>query len=546
MRNQRRKLATPSPQHTPTRPSNNKTKSETSLVETVYSSLGSPIYSAIGIPTDGIAGGRDDYTVQQDFIQMTLGLDYQTAKLTAAELVKSSFSNGGTKEDKRQSRDHLKKRLQELALTSDTGSASVIEVIEPDSSEEEEFKKSFSWSPTGDFSIQSRTDKSLLSNPRSIKSQPRELYAKFHGDRVLTQTGKPTTRSSRDLGSSNSISQSGYSQNLESNSNKNWFIQDQLKVEQTEDMTVKSGHSATKPNMRLNASTGSPNQFLGPKNGLLPSPDLLTCVQEGRKENEDSDGRPENGEEEIFCDYDTEPSPELERPDSILSNRKKGFLKKLAIAKWAGKKRMPKIEDDHIEVGTSPIKGMDISLKKSMDDLDSRDEPRNFESEVSRPGIQDSVTRIEVGQGLQGSDTVIYPADELDSHVTKSLSPGSRKSLYSGYIRPDFNMAKSDDSGIIATSRPDSSNLPVRKSFSSSSDHSSRGSPSESENVLAPKKRIGENRLDRLSGEGPSVSRISEVGNHTTIVISAADNVTTKNRDEEQNNNLPVKPSNAR
>ena len=542
MRNQRRKLATPSPQHTPTRPSNNKTKSETSLVETVYSSLGSPIYSAIGIPTDGSTAGRDDYNVQQDFIQMTLGLDYQTAKLTAAELVKSSSSNGGTKEDKRQSRDHLKKRLQELALTSDTGSASVIEVIEPDSSEEEEFKKSFSWSPIGDFSIHSRTDKSLLSNSQSIKSQPRELNAKSHGDRILAQTGKPTTRRPRGLGSSNSISQTSYSQNLESNSNKNW-LQDQLKVEQTEDMTVKSGHSAAKSNMRLNGSTGSPNQFSGPKNGLMSSPDLLTCV---RKENEDSDSRPENGEEEIFCDYDTEPSPELERPDSILSNRKKGFLKKLAISKWAGKKKMPKIEHDHTEVDTIPIRGMDISLKKSMDDLDSQDEPRNFESGVSRPGIQDSVTRIEVGQGFLGSDTLIVPADELDSHVTKSLSPGSRKSLYSGYIRPDFNMAKSDDSGIIATSRPDSSNLPVRKSFSSSSDHSSQGSPSESENVLAPKKRIGENGLDVLSGEGPSVSRISEVGNHTTIVISAADNVTTKNRDGEQNNNLPVKPSNAR
>ena len=542
MRNQRRKLATPSPQHTPTRPSNNKTKSETSLVETVYSSLGSPIYSAIGIPTDGSTAGRDDYNVQQDFIQMTLGLDYQTAKLTAAELVKSSSSNGGTKEDKRQSRDHLKKRLQELALTSDTGSASVIEVIEPDSSEEEEFKKSFSWSPIGDFSIHSRTDKSLLSNSQSIKSQPRELNAKSHGDRILAQAGKPTTRRPRGLGSSKSISQTSYSQNLESNSNKNW-LQDQLKVEQTEDMTVKSGHSAAKSNMRLNGSTGSPNQFSGPKNGLMSSPDLLTCV---RKENEDSDSRPENGEEEIFCDYDTEPSPELERPDSILSNRKKGFLKKLAISKWAGKKKMPKIEHEHTEADTIPIRGMNISLKKSMDDLDSQDEPRNFESGVSRPGIQDSVTRIEVGQGFQGSDTVILPADELDSHVTKSLSPGSRKSLYSGYIRPDFNMAKSDDSGIIATSRPDSSNLPVRKSFSSSSDHSSQGSPSESENVLAPKKRIGENGLDVLSGERPSVSRISEVGNHTTIVISAADKVTTKNRDEEQNNNLPVKPSNAR
>merc|ERR1719458_2443435 len=83
-------------------------------------------------------------------------MDYNSAKVAASELARSGGAEAspGRKEDRRRSRTDLKKRLQQLALTSETGSASVIEVIEPNSSEEEEFKKSMqemniSWSRGG-------------------------------------------------------------------------------------------------------------------------------------------------------------------------------------------------------------------------------------------------------------------------------------------------------------------------------------------------------------------------------------------------------------
>merc|ERR1719348_1269879 len=93
-----------------------------------------------------------DFDTTDSFIRQG-GLDYYRAKATASELarsVASPYRQSFSKDDRRRSRCDLKKRLKQLALTSETGSASVIEVIEPNSSEEEEFKKSmqemnFSW-----------------------------------------------------------------------------------------------------------------------------------------------------------------------------------------------------------------------------------------------------------------------------------------------------------------------------------------------------------------------------------------------------------------
>merc|ERR1719150_2823758 len=117
---QRKKLATPSP--IKTREAHN---------ESLYSSLSSPMYSTIG----------------SQELRVESGLDYHSAKVAASELARTGMGQSpvrliGGKEDRRRSRSDLKKRLKQLALTSETGSASVIEVIEPNSSEEEEFKKS--------------------------------------------------------------------------------------------------------------------------------------------------------------------------------------------------------------------------------------------------------------------------------------------------------------------------------------------------------------------------------------------------------------------
>merc|ERR1719192_2507736 len=114
--------------------------------ESVYSSLSSPMYSIIGSPIDKSATPSDyiGFDTTDSFSRQS-GLDYHRAKATASELARSvgsSYRQSFSKDDRRRSRADLKKRLKQLALTSETGSASVIEVIEPNSSEEEEFKKS--------------------------------------------------------------------------------------------------------------------------------------------------------------------------------------------------------------------------------------------------------------------------------------------------------------------------------------------------------------------------------------------------------------------
>ncbi|TRY68412.1 hypothetical protein TCAL_04100 [Tigriopus californicus] len=105
---QRKKLATPIP----------KPNSSGSMDDSVYSSLSNDMYSKIGSPktSQGMGSGEP---------------------LTPTET--------------KRSREEIKTMIKNFNLTSESGTASVIEVIEPTSSEEEEFKKSMremniSWS----------------------------------------------------------------------------------------------------------------------------------------------------------------------------------------------------------------------------------------------------------------------------------------------------------------------------------------------------------------------------------------------------------------
>lgn len=119
---QRKKLATPSPPNNVTNGApggrHRRTASSGSIEDGVYSTLSNEMYSKVASP-----GGS---------VHITAPMAQQTAEaaLTA------------NRPDKRRSREELKQRLRELALTSETGSASVIEVIEPTSSEEDEFRRS--------------------------------------------------------------------------------------------------------------------------------------------------------------------------------------------------------------------------------------------------------------------------------------------------------------------------------------------------------------------------------------------------------------------
>lgn len=105
---QRKKLATPIP----------KPNSSGSMDESVYSSLSNDMYSKIGSPKTSQGMGSGDPV---------------------------------TPTETKRSREEIKTMIKNFNLTSESGTASVIEVIEPTSSEEEEFKKSMremniSWS----------------------------------------------------------------------------------------------------------------------------------------------------------------------------------------------------------------------------------------------------------------------------------------------------------------------------------------------------------------------------------------------------------------
>ena len=120
---QRKKLATPSPPNNvpqggaPER--HKRTTSSGSIEDGVYSTLSNEMYSKVASP-----GGS---------VHITSPMPNLSEAVATA---------GNRPADKRRTREELKQRLRELALTSETGSASVIEVIEPTSSEEDEFRRS--------------------------------------------------------------------------------------------------------------------------------------------------------------------------------------------------------------------------------------------------------------------------------------------------------------------------------------------------------------------------------------------------------------------
>ena len=283
-----------------------------------------------------------------------------------------------------------------------------MQVIEPDSSEEEEFKKAFSWSPQAEnFSVVSRD------HPETIVTEV--------GPRDHLETRGHEVRSSQSSRSS------------------------------TTPTIAESRPPSNPPESKHGSNRTSPSL---PKNVELSEPDILLGVQGARQDREDA----ENGEEEIFGDYEADP-----RPDSVLSGRKKGFLSKLSIAKWGGKKKSSKNEH-----GEADTRDSNLALRKSLDDLDSGSRGSKRESSVTRIAVEP-----DRGAGDGEDDAPATPTmDDLTSQLTKAMTPGSRKSLYSGFIRPDDRVAKSDDSGIIATSRPESStgsNLQPRQSYSGSS-----------------------------------------------------------------------------
>ena len=129
---QRKKLATPSPPNNVLSgiagASDRQYKKNTScgsVEDSVYSTLSNEMYSKIAA-SPGPGGGSTNVT-------------WPVTPPPPPALAAAATNH---RSGKRRSREELRHRLRELALTSETGSASVIEVIEPTSSEEDEFKRS--------------------------------------------------------------------------------------------------------------------------------------------------------------------------------------------------------------------------------------------------------------------------------------------------------------------------------------------------------------------------------------------------------------------
>jgi len=540
---QRKKLATPSPSHRKT-----KNSSDHSVNESVYSSLSSPMYSTIGSPnekgTPQCDSSRDysGFDATDSFVRQG-GLDYYRAKATASELARSvgsPYKQSFSKDDRRRSRADLKKRLKQLALTSETGSASVIEVIEPNSSEEEEFKKSLqemniSWT------------KSLTSQ---AEPQTPANRSKRHSMEPLPSPA-PSSTPSKTSESSNSLKGS------RANSLENAKAPNPLPpTKKLSEMGI-SASSMHRVNINAlftsnNNDTQSASKLMGSKNLLTSEPDILSGIKGVRQDNRDSLHLDDNEAEDInedvelmlddfgdefynedFTDVQMLPYDlESERSESSLQIKKKGFLQKLSISKWANKKKSskaaskakeiapeyfretyvtPKGDNIHeITVQEIPSSGKSIELETQIEDAIKSNQKAMALSTACMgersETIRNGVTTIAVGQSYRdslGDNTQeILRGDSnnqignkedppLDTRLSKSLSPSSRKSLYSHFNKESegLSVATSDDSGIIARplssasksetslSRPDSSTSDpsMRKSFCGSFDQLEQG-----------------------------------------------------------------------
>ena len=295
-------------------------------------------------------------------------------------------------------------------------------MIEPNSSEEEEFKKSMmnlSWGKSG---LEPQTQRSERF-PASEQTSP-----------------APSSRTSKTSESSGGgqrpISQSGGSIPVTSQS---------------------GGGSRPRPRSEASPTARS-------KNLLRSEPDLLSgvgglgedktinSVDLDKLEGEDSI---EFGEE--FYSEDLQMLPYDLESDSSMQMKKKGFLKKLSISKWAGKKKSSKSSGKVKEIGpeyfretygihrgandTEVLLPSSSSRERLIETVSPSVEnmrrgqrsisqsgesiPRNSQS-----GERLGVTTITVGQDPASEPVInrMSSKSHQDDRMTKSLSPSSRKS----------------------------------------------------------------------------------------------------------------------
>merc|ERR1719220_3262225 len=553
MRQQRQKLATPSP------------SGRKGIREDVYSSLSSPMYSTIGSPEKAMIV-RDTSSPNQfssfDAVDSPLSvrhasLDYHRAKLTASELARASLPPGshlGGRDERRRSRADLKKRLRQLALTSETGSASVIEVIEPNSSEEEEFKKSMqemniSWSRGGSEAQRSsrsnggaqpspspsKSSDSTLSGSRGSRTSSLELRQNPAALQSVTNVRNPPEPSPNGtrVHRLNIPPVFTVSNNEGLPNSKNLL---------TSEPDLLSGTMAARPdaNPEPPATTRSPDTTNDPAEEATEDEELLIDDFGDEFYNED------------FSDVQMLPYDlESERSESSLQIKKKGFLQKLSLSKWASKKTGK---------GKGTNKGKEIPPEDFRETYfsprsDTGREPEDTDT-VVESAIVSGITTITVGQE-EGGDR----SERLDMRLSKSLSPTSRKTPHYSKTGEGLSVANSDDSGILASrpmssasksetslSRPDSSTSdpPSRKAFTGSQDALEQRSPPLGNATVSPPGARDSTRLGSIE-EGRERLPLTKEGRETArqraTIITLHSSPANINGLPEPNNNQVTKRS---
>ena len=246
----------------------------------------------------------------------------------------------------------------------------MVEVIEPDSSEEEELKKTFSWTPSNTQQQQNSTSFQLVSGS-SNQSSSITTTTMMATDITVTSTdsGQMSLLPMYGGGSSNAgVNRHAMMMKNSGSMSLALTPSGQPLAADYGQMSLKDSGQERLEKFRKERGGEYSHMFvskrsMGHVNNIKPKfqsldangrkmsePDILHGVQAFSRNEERRNSanildemKPENGEEEIFGDYDPESlsSELLERPDSILAGRKRGFLKKLSIAKWAGRRKVP-------------------------------------------------------------------------------------------------------------------------------------------------------------------------------------------------------------
>jgi hypothetical protein len=335
------------------------------------------------------------------------GLDYHRAKATATELMRYNQGGGGgggsyhywqeSREERRRSRDHLRQQLQQLALTSETGSASVIEVIEPDSSEEEQFIQSYSWGPRRRSSVQGDSSAAAAA---SAASSP-------HPAAVSSPPPPPRLTASVTSGQQRKFSDSAASSC--SSSTSSYGVSSSSAAAER----AKNGTTTSEPDILNGVRDVGPDSH-----SRRYSVDNLDSAAAAGGTTVNDSASSERLEEQLYAEGSEEQQQQQqqpssyyydERPDSVSSQKRRGFLKKLSL--W-GHQATNKTSKKQV---ASPTAGSSSAVGDGIITGGGKSETAAMDADYFRYNYMDR-TRMSAGSGGRGEES---PGGRRAASVTR-------------------------------------------------------------------------------------------------------------------------------